>query len=143
MPTLFTPVSAIVGGLLIGLAAAVLYLGIGRIAGISNIFFSSIYQRAERSWRLVFLLGLMLGAALWLWSVDGLMPHSPVALPWLLAAGLLVGAGAQLGNGCTSGHGICGTARFSRRSLLATGIFMLSGIATVYLLNHVLPKVLA
>lgn len=143
MPTLFTPVSALVGGVLIGLAAAVLFLGIGRVAGISNIFFSSLYERTERGWRIVFVLAMMLGAALWLWSIDGLTPRSPVTLPWLLAAGLLIGAGAQLGNGCTSGHGICGTARFSRRSLLATGIFMLSGIATVYLLNHLLPRALA
>ena len=137
METQFTPVTALLGGALIGLAATVLYAGIGRIAGISGIVNNAIERRQERGWRLAFLAGLLAAAAAWFaWS--GEAPRNDFPLPWLLAAGLLVGFGTRLGNGCTSGHGICGLARLSKRSLIAVLVFMGSGVATVYLLRHVL-----
>ena len=137
MPTEFTPVSAFLGGGLIGLAALLLYAGIGRIAGISGIVNNAIERRQERGWRLAFLAGLLAAAAAWFaWS--GEAPRNGFPLPWLLAAGLLVGFGTRLGNGCTSGHGICGLARLSKRSLAAVVAFMASGIATVYVVRHVI-----
>ena len=137
MPTEFTPISALLGGALIGLAATLLYAGIGRIAGISGIVNNAIERRQERGWRLAFLAGLLAAAAAWFaWS--GEAPRNGFPLPWLLAAGLLVGFGTRLGNGCTSGHGICGLARLSTRSLAAVVAFMASGIATVYVVRHVI-----
>ena len=137
METQFTPVTALLGGGLIGLAATVLYAGIGRIAGISGIVNNAIERRQERGWRLAFLAGLLAAAAAWFaWS--GEAPRNGFPLPWLLAAGLLVGFGTRLGNGCTSGHGICGLARLSKRSLLAVAVFMAAGIFTTYLMRHVL-----
>ena len=137
MDTQFTPVTALLGGGLIGLAATVLYAGIGRIAGISGIVNNAIERRQERGWRLAFLAGLLAAAAAWFaWS--GEAPRNGFPLPWLLAAGLLVGFGTRLGNGCTSGHGICGLARLSKRSLAAVVAFMASGIATVYVVRHVI-----
>ena len=134
METQFTPVTALLGGGLIGLAATVLYAGIGRIAGISGIVNNAIERRQERGWRLAFLAGLLAAAAAWFaWS--GEAPRNGFPLPWLLAAGLLVGFGTRLGNGCTSGHGICGLARLSKRSLAAVVAFMASGIATVALMR--------
>ena len=140
MPTDFTPVSALLGGALIGIAATLLYAGIGRIAGISGIVNNAIERRQERGWRLAFLAGLLAAAAAWFaWS--GEAPRNDFPLPWLLAAGLLVGFGTRLGNGCTSGHGICGLARLSRRSLAAVLTFMASGIASVYVIRHLLGGV--
>ena len=137
MPTEFTPVPALLGGALIGWAATLLYAGIGRIAGISGIVNNAIERRQERGWRLAFLAGLLAAAAAWFaWS--GEAPRNGFPLPWLLAAGLLVGFGTRLGNGCTSGHGICGLARLSKRSLAAVVAFMASGIATVYVVRHVI-----
>ena len=135
MPTDFTPVSALLGGMLIGLAATVLYAGIGRIAGISGILNSAVEQRGERGWRVAFLLGLVAAAGLW-FAFAGIAPRSGFPLPWLLAAGLLVGFGTRLGGGCTSGHGICGLARWSKRSFAAVCVFMASGMATVFVLRH-------
>lgn len=137
MPTEFTPVSALLGGALIGLAATLLYAGIGRIAGVSGILNRAVEQRTERGWRIAFLLGLVAAAGLWL-AGNGIAPRSGFPLGWLLVAGLLVGFGTRLGNGCTSGHGICGLARLSPRSLAAVLAFMGSGIATVYVLRHLL-----
>ena len=137
MPTEFTPLPALLGGALIGLAATLLYAGIGRIAGISGILGNAFEQAVERGWRVAFLLGLIGGAGAWFTFSDAPVRQG-FPLPWLLAAGLLVGFGTRLGNGCTSGHGICGLARLSRRSLVAVLAFMASGIATVYLLRHVL-----
>ena len=137
METQFTPVTALLGGGLNGPAATVLYAGIGRIAGISGIVNNAIERRQERGWRLAFLAGLLAAAAAWFaWS--GEAPRNGFPLPWLLAAGLLVGFGTRLGNGCTSGHGICGLARLSKRSLAAVVAFMASGIATVYVVRHVI-----
>ena len=137
METQFTPVTALLGGGLIGLAATVLYAGIGRIAGISGIVNNAIERRQERGWRLAFLAGLLAAAAAWFaWS--GEAPRNGFPLPWLLAAGLLVGFGTRLGNGCTSGHGICGMGRLSLRSIVATLTFMAAGFITVFVTHHLL-----
>lgn len=137
MPTEFTPVSALIGGALVGLAATLLYAGIGRIAGISGILNNAIEQRRERAWRAAFLFGLIAAAGAW-FVMNDIKPRSGFPPGWLLLAGVLVGFGTRLGNGCTSGHGICGLARLSKRSLIAVAVFMGSGIATVYVLRHVL-----
>ena len=130
MDTAFTPVTALLGGALIGLAATVLYVGNGRIAGISGILNHALERRDERGWRIAFLAGLIAAAAAWFAFSDD-VARSGFPLPWLIAAGLLVGFGTRLGNGCTSGHGICGLARLSKRSLAAVFAFMGSGVATV------------
>lgn len=136
MPTAFTPVSALIGGALIGLAAVWLLAALGRIAGVSGILDSAVDQREGRGWRLAFLLGLMAGAAAWVALADA--PYrGDFPWPWLALAGVLVGFGTRLGNGCTSGHGICGLARFSRRSLWAVAVFMAVAMGTVFVVRHV------
>ncbi|MBV8633626.1 MAG: YeeE/YedE family protein [Burkholderiaceae bacterium] len=136
----FTPWSSLAGGMLIGLAAALLILINGRIAGISGIVGNMLSKSAagERSWRLLFLAGLL--AAPWVWHVALPMPAVQIdtGMALLVAAGLLVGFGTRLGSGCTSGHGVCGVSRGSLRSLVATLLFMGAGFATVFLLRHVL-----
>jgi uncharacterized protein len=135
MPTSFTPVSALIGGALIGLAATLLLWALGRIAGISGILGGAIEARGDRGWRLAFLVGLVAGAGAWFLG-SGAVPREGFPLPWLLAAGLLVGFGTRVGNGCTSGHGICGLARWSRRSLVATSVFMGAAVVTVFVMRH-------
>lgn len=128
----FTPYGSLAGGMLIGLAASLLVLGIGRVAGISGIVGGLLDTgRGDRSWRLLFVAGLVL--APFAWRAVGTLPEMRVetSLPLVLIAGLLVGYGTRLGSGCTSGHGVCGIARRSTRSIVATGIFMTAGfIAT-------------
>jgi uncharacterized membrane protein YedE/YeeE len=138
--TEFTPISSSLGGALIGLAAALLLLGNGRIAGISGIAGQALWpaEGEARGWRWAFLLGLPLGAALVGWARGGLALEIQATPPVLVAAGLLVGFGTRLGNGCTSGHGVCGIARGSRRSIVATLTFMGLGGATVWLMRHAL-----
>jgi uncharacterized membrane protein YedE/YeeE len=128
-------IGGFLGGALIGAAAAVLLALNGRIAGVSGILNGAITarDRFDRSWRLVFILGLISGAALYRLLYGTLPVQIQAGLPTLLAAGLLVGVGTRIGSGCTSGHGVCGLARLSRRSLMATVTFMLFGILTVYL----------
>jgi uncharacterized membrane protein YedE/YeeE len=134
----FTPGSSVLGGVLIGLSATLLLLANGRIAGISGItngLFTS--SAGDKAWRACFLLGLVLGAGSYV-TFFGLTFESPQReLPMLLAAGFLVGFGTRLGNGCTSGHGVCGIARFSIRSLVATGVFLVTAIATVWITTQV------
>ena len=139
----FTPDSAALGGALIGLSAALLWIANGRIAGISGIvgsFASSLAKmaRGELGWRLAFLAGLLAAPLLYA-LVLGARPSIQVTSdPVLLAvAGLLVGFGTRLGGGCTSGHGVCGLARLSRRSMVATALFMAAAFVTVFLAHHV------
>lgn len=135
----FTPGWAILGGLLIGLASAILILVNGRVAGISGILAGLIRPTEARSgWRLAFVIGLALSPLL-LWLATGSAPGSdPEASPVLLVvSGLLVGVGTRIGGGCTSGHGVCGLSRFSARSLVATLTFMSVGMITAIVARHV------
>ncbi|SJM91675.1 YeeE/YedE family protein [Crenothrix polyspora] len=136
----FTPYSALTGGILIGLAATLLLLFNGRIAGISGIMSGLIKaERTELFWRLAFLIGIMMGAFLFHQiKPDFYQPRENFPV-WLLAfGGFLVGFGTRMGNGCTSGHAVCGIARFSVRSIAATITFMATGFLTVYIMRHVL-----
>lgn len=128
-----TPISASLGGLLIGAAAVWLMASLGRIAGISGIAGGLLDTvRGDRAWRVAFLLGLVAAPLLLaLWDRTLLDVEYPLTGWPLSMAGLLVGVGTAMGNGCTSGHGVCGNARFSRRSVVATFTFMAAGIATV------------
>jgi uncharacterized membrane protein YedE/YeeE len=126
------------GGILIGTSAALLLLGIGRIAGITGIVGGSLHARAgDLAWRLWFLLGLVGGGTL-LVRVRPSAFGGQIDRPgiWLAAAGLLVGFGTRMGNGCTSGHGVCGIGRLSKRSMAATLAFMLTGALTVLAVRH-------
>ncbi len=136
----FTPLSALIGGCLIGGAAGLLFWLDGRIAGISGIFGGLVEAGAgDRYWRVAFLAGLVLGPLLHA-AVTARPPAFVVtpSLPLLVAAGLLVGFGTRLGHGCTSGHGVCGLARLSRRSLVATLSFFASAVVTVFVARHIL-----
>jgi len=134
----FTPGTALIGGLIIGLAAAVLVLGNGRIAGISGVVGGLLqWPRGDVDWRIAFLIGLI-GAPI----IAALLGHPVVpdiAAGWgeVLAAGFLVGIGTRYAGGCTSGHGVCGLSRGSVRSLVATLTFMAAGIVTVFVIRHV------
>lgn len=134
----FAPALGLAGGALIGLAAAGLMLADGRIAGVSGILGRSLAGgRGDRAWRLLFLLGLPLGAsgaAAVLGDLHGF--EITASLPRLAVGGFLVGFGTWVGNGCTSGHGVCGLARGSARSFAATLAFMAAGIATVFVVRH-------
>lgn len=136
----FTPISALIGGLMIGGAAAILLWLNGRIAGVSGIAWNLIARpREDGNWRLAFLTGLVLGAFIYRWvSGDAVVPVIEASWGVLIMGGLLVGFGTQLGGGCTSGHGVCGIARLSPRSIVATLIFMASAIATVFVVRHLL-----
>ena len=142
--THFTPWSALAGGLLIGLASALFILGNGRVAGIAGIVASPLRavlsgaQLRPEATRLLFIAGLL--AAPWLWRLFAPLPASSidVGTPMLLVAGLLVGIGVRMGNGCTSGHGVCGLSRFSLRSLANVAAFMGAGVVTVFVLRHLL-----
>lgn len=131
---------ALCGGVLIGLSAVLLMAALGRIAGISGIASGLIGAgTGERMWRLAFVLGLLAGPLLLWWlRGDSGIGAPQVGLPWMALAGLLVGVGTRLGGGCTSGHGVCGVARLSPRSLLATAVFVVFGIAIVFALRHLL-----
>lgn len=136
--TTFTPVAGLVGGAFIGLAAAVLLGGIGKIAGISGIFGGALLPKEDdTAWRWAFLTGLVLTGLLLQWSHPPAFAK-PIDQPLVLTlvAGLLVGVGTQLGNGCTSGHGVCGLARFSKRSVVAVAVFMSAAIATVFVMRE-------
>lgn len=136
----FTPVSGAIGGVLIGLAAAMLLAGAGRIAGVSGIAGGLLARvPGDNAWRALFLAGLILGAAVYqLVTSAPLDVRIDVAAPLLITAGFLVGFGTRLGSGCTSGHGVCGIARFSLRSVVATLVFMGVAVITTFVLRHVL-----
>jgi uncharacterized membrane protein YedE/YeeE len=139
----FTPYAAVAGGVLIGAAAGALALGGGKIAGISGILGGALSDalaaRRPAPWRLTFVLGVLMASVLWATSLP--IPGAAFKAPWplLLIGGLLVGVGARLSSGCASGHGVCGLARLSRRSLTAVATFLSTGIVTavaVHILLH-------
>ena len=135
----FTPYSALIGGALIGLAATILILANGRVAGISGIVSGLLSAKPQDSrWRIAFIAGLI--AAPILYSLFATLPQSQLNAGWpvLLIAGLLVGFGSRYGSGCTSGHGVCGISRLSPRSIVATLSFMSLGFATVYVMRHLI-----
>jgi uncharacterized membrane protein YedE/YeeE len=134
----FTPLSAAIGGALIGLSAALLMLLVGRVAGISGILGGCLMPGAgDRGWRLAFLAGLLLAPVTAL-ALGTDLPVPPMPASWLIVvgAGLLVGFGTRLGGGCTSGHGVCGVARLSPRSITATVVFMAAAMLTVAVMRH-------
>jgi uncharacterized membrane protein YedE/YeeE len=130
---------ALLGGVLIGISSAALLLLNGRVAGISGILFSLAGRpdSYEWAWRLAFLIGLM-GAGGMAMRLLGQTTPSPASMPVLIVAGLLVGFGTSMGSGCTSGHGVCGLGRLSKRSFAAVLTFMATGIATVFIVRHLL-----
>jgi uncharacterized membrane protein YedE/YeeE len=140
----FTPISALIGGMLIGLASAIYILGNGRIAGIAGIVGSVLQSLSlgqslrPHAVRLVFILGLLI--APWVWQLFAPLPEAriDVGTGALVLAGLLVGVGVRMGNGCTSGHGVCGLSRLSLRSLANVLAFMAAGFVTVFVMRHVL-----
>ena len=138
--TEFTPLMSLSGGVLIGLSAVLLMAFHGRIAGMTGILTSLLPPTAsDWTWRLAFLFGAVAAPMLITgFSGDAVGFESPVPTPWLIVSGLIVGAGAFFGSGCTSGHGVCGIARLSPRSLVATATFMATAIATVFVIRHVL-----
>ncbi len=143
----FTPIPALLGGALIGLASALLWIGNGRIAGVSGVFGQLLPPGRTVVWRLVFLASLVLGTLAASYLVPGLGIGGPgggpaqLAAPpagwgvpaplWIAISGLLIGFGTKIGNGCTSGHGVCGIARLSKRSFAAVGVFFGVAILTV------------
>ncbi len=132
------PVEGFIGGLLIGLAAAIMLLGLGRIAGVSGLAARATGiadTGAPRGIAVAFVIGLPLGAFLIATLAGGVTTKFPVSIWPLIIGGLLVGFGTRLGSGCTSGHGVCGMSRLSPRSLVATALFMASGFVTVALLR--------
>ncbi|MBN9309238.1 YeeE/YedE family protein [Devosia sp.] len=140
MTTDFTPISALGGGALIGLAAVALMAFHGRIAGMTGIMTGLLPPiAADWGWRAAFLLGAI-GAPMLMVFAGGQAVgfDSPVPGPWLIVGGLIVGIGVYFGSGCTSGHGVCGIARLSPRSLAATLTFMTAAVATVFVVRHVL-----
>jgi uncharacterized membrane protein YedE/YeeE len=142
MTTEFTPIAATIGGVIIGLASALMLAGNGRIAGISGILGGILQGGEGRDWRVSFIVGMLLGGVGLMTLLPESLPGPAVdSLPMLVAAGLLVGFGTRMGGGCTSGHGICGISRLSTRSILATVMFMGTAIATVAIVRHVLGGV--
>jgi len=129
---------ALTGGLCIGLAATLLLGGLGRIAGISGILGGALERpRGDTAWRWLFLAAMVAGAALHRWIEPGAIePRTGFPVFALLVAGVLVGVGTRIGSGCTSGHGVCGIARFSPRSIVATVVFIAAGMVTVWLVRH-------
>jgi uncharacterized membrane protein YedE/YeeE len=140
----FTPLSAAVGGALLGIAVTILWAFNGRTAGVSGIF-GGLYppRQGDVWWRIAFLVGLPVGAAIGAAFAPRILTEVPATLPEVgmgpvvaIVAGLLVGIGTRISGGCTSGHGVCGLARLSRRSFVAVGVFMATAIITVTIARH-------
>ena len=134
----FTPLSSLIGGILIGLSASAMLLFDGKITGISGIVAGLLRPvRGETAWKTCFVVGLLTGGLLLRLFLPGAFAFG-IVRPWplLVLAGLLVGFGTRLGNGCTSGHGVCGVSRLSARSIVATATFVATGALTVFITNH-------
>ena len=136
----FTPIESLSGGILVGLASAILLFFTGRIAGISGIFGGILQAKhGETQWRVVFVAGLLVGGLLVNFFRPEMLQFQLERTNFgIIAAGLLVGIGARMGNGCTSGHGVCGIGRLAPRSMMAVVIFMTTAATTVYIVNHLL-----
>lgn len=138
--TEFTPVSGLLGGMLIGLSAVLMLWGAGRITGISGIYGGLLKpQRGDVAWRAMFVAGLIGGGLLWPFIAGEPLPvNLQVDWPLMLLAGALVGFGTRRGGGCTSGHGVCGIGRLSQRSVVATIVFMLTAFVTTFVTRHII-----
>lgn len=140
METMFTPFASFGGGLLIGLGAVLLMLGLGRILGATGIMSGLIFAEngAEFSWRAMMVVGMVLAPGV-IFAITGQMPELSVPVsPWMIViGGVIVGFGASLGSGCTSGHGVCGLSRLSVRSIVAVPVFMGTAAITVYVIRHI------
>lgn len=138
--TEFTPITGLLGGMLIGLSALLMLLGNGRIAGISGVLGGLLPpKRGDAAWRAMFIGGLFLGALAWPLVMDEPLPVDlQVGWPLMLIAGFIVGFGTRMGSGCTSGHGVCGIGRLAPRSIVATVTFMGAAIATTFVMRHVI-----
>jgi uncharacterized membrane protein YedE/YeeE len=134
----FTPIPSLIGGALIGLSTSMLLLFNGRIAGISGIFGGLLIRRpGDVAWRAFFLAGLLAGGYVMSRVDPAAFPHAVLrSAPVIALAGFAVGFGTRLGNGCTSGHGVCGISRLSARSIVATLVFMAAGVIAVFVANH-------
>ena len=134
----FTPYSSLIGGILIGLAAVIVMLANGRIMGISGMTSSLLIRKENKgsNWIIIFLFGTLVGPIIYTLLFGSFQSEMVTTTPYLLLAGIFVGIGTYLGNGCTSGHGICGLSRFSIRSLFGTITFVFSGIITIHLIGQ-------
>ena len=132
----FTPYSSLIGGLIIGVAVVLFFITTGRLAGISGIVSSTLEKNENKFSNLLFIIGLVLGPLVFIFfSKNDVVFKMTSSIPLIIVVGLLVGAGTKIGRGCTSGHGICGISRFSMRSILATIIFMILAMITVFFLQ--------
>ena len=133
----FTLLNSLMGGILIGIAATIIFFVNGRIMGISGILGSLIITKEtdQKFWRIIFILGVLIGPLIFILLFKEIKSEMVANTTLLIISGFLVGLGTSLGNGCTSGHGICGLSRFSIRSIVATLVFVISGMITVYLIN--------
>ena len=132
----FTPYSSLIGGLIIGVAVVLFFITTGRLAGISGIVSSTLEKNENKFSNLLFIIGLVLGPLVFIFfSQNDVVFKMTSSIPLIIVGGLLVGLGTKIGRGCTSGHGICGISRFSTRSILATIIFMIFAMITVYFLQ--------
>ena len=132
----FTPYSSLIGGLIIGVAVVLFFITTGRLAGISGIVSSTLEKNENKFSNLLFIIGLVLGPLVFIFfSKNDVVFKMTSSIPLIIVGGLLVGLGTKIGRGCTSGHGICGISRFSTRSILATIIFMIFAMITVYFLQ--------
>ena len=132
----FTPISALIGGLIIGAAVVLFFVTTGRLAGISGILSSTIEKKENRFSNILFVIGLVLGPLIYMISLKKEIVFSIISsVPLIIIGGLLVGIGTKIGSGCTSGHGICGISRFSTRSIFATITFMICAIITVFIMK--------
>ena len=134
--TNFTPYSSLIGGLIIGVAVVLFFITTGRLAGISGIVSSTLEKNENKFSNLLFIIGLVLGPLVFIFfSKNDVVFKMTSSIPLIIVGGLLVGLGTKIGRGCTSGHGICGISRFSIRSIVATIIFMIFAMITVFFLQ--------